>query len=726
MATMRDICRIAGVSHGTVSNVLNGRGNVSVEKMEAVLNAAKALGYNVNTQAQLLRANTNIKIAIVLPHLISEKYTILFNAIRQTIEDSSDLPFDVFLTDDLQSKELKILQKIASGGYQSVITVSCLNDASVYFDTLQIPPENVAFVYRKPQNAKVYFSLDYADAAQAIANQIAKDACERIGIFAESSYYLNSEEFVREVRLSLQKDVPNIEVVVCYSSDLESYNTAFDFFANNQKFDAIITQDLERTRYITQASFFGSAKQVPRIYSLTGSTPPMVSGVYCIPMNYAQLGLDVAARLFKNEGTKFEQEQQISSPFARVYTSEARDGERTRVDTLNLLTIPSPSTDALQKLLPHFFAQTGVHVNISVRPFGEIFNILNTIEEHPFYDLLRIDVAFFPWFAKKTLVPLNSVGGGLTDLQSKYTEQKQSRFCLVNDMAYAMPFDASVQLMFYRKDLFEDPITKRMYFESTGKELKVPSTFEEYDRISRFFYTHREAGNENKPYGSSSTTGSAGIISSEYLLRYYAAGGCLFGSGTEPSLSPLIAEKVLTDYMNQLSYTDRINSEWWGESIKRFESGDLAMNIAYMNLFNDVAHSPMSNNIGYAPVPGGKPQIGGGVLGMSRYSKKTELVELFYRWLYSDVIQDHILMLGGNTIQRNYIYMHEVRQRYPWLSLSYNEIETGVRESTMPNGEAFNLRQAENIIGRGVIDALDGLMTIQETIQKINLGLKNL
>lgn len=31
MATMKDICRIAGVSHGTVSNVLNGRGNVSVE-----------------------------------------------------------------------------------------------------------------------------------------------------------------------------------------------------------------------------------------------------------------------------------------------------------------------------------------------------------------------------------------------------------------------------------------------------------------------------------------------------------------------------------------------------------------------------------------------------------------------------------------------------------------------------------------------------------------------
>ena len=31
MPTIKDIAREAGVSHGTVSNVINGRGNVSVE-----------------------------------------------------------------------------------------------------------------------------------------------------------------------------------------------------------------------------------------------------------------------------------------------------------------------------------------------------------------------------------------------------------------------------------------------------------------------------------------------------------------------------------------------------------------------------------------------------------------------------------------------------------------------------------------------------------------------
>ena len=55
MPTIKDIAREAGVSHGTVSNVINGRGNVSVEKIRMVWKAAEKLGYQVNARAQSLR-----------------------------------------------------------------------------------------------------------------------------------------------------------------------------------------------------------------------------------------------------------------------------------------------------------------------------------------------------------------------------------------------------------------------------------------------------------------------------------------------------------------------------------------------------------------------------------------------------------------------------------------------------------------------------------------------
>ncbi|MGR6438146.1 hypothetical protein ACU42Y_01110 [Proteus mirabilis] len=45
---------------------MNKRGNVSVEKIEAVYQAAKQMGYQLNTQAQLLRTNRSHKIAILI------------------------------------------------------------------------------------------------------------------------------------------------------------------------------------------------------------------------------------------------------------------------------------------------------------------------------------------------------------------------------------------------------------------------------------------------------------------------------------------------------------------------------------------------------------------------------------------------------------------------------------------------------------------------------------
>ncbi|MCA5011197.1 LacI family DNA-binding transcriptional regulator, partial [Clostridioides difficile] len=45
MVTIKDIARAAGVAQGTVSNVLNEKGNVSSEKIKQVMDAAASLGY---------------------------------------------------------------------------------------------------------------------------------------------------------------------------------------------------------------------------------------------------------------------------------------------------------------------------------------------------------------------------------------------------------------------------------------------------------------------------------------------------------------------------------------------------------------------------------------------------------------------------------------------------------------------------------------------------------
>lgn len=55
--------------------------------------------------------------------------------------------------------------------------------------------------------------------------------------------------------------------------------------------------------------------------------------------------------------------------------------------------------------------------------------------------------------------------------------------------------------------------------------------------------------------GASTTLGSAGLIATEYLLRYYAKGGRLIGSDNIPRLAMPLAAEVLADYLHQLSIT---------------------------------------------------------------------------------------------------------------------------------------------------------------------------
>ena len=52
MATILDVAKLAGVSQGTVSNVLNGKGNVSSEKIRIVEEAAQKRGYTITAQAR--------------------------------------------------------------------------------------------------------------------------------------------------------------------------------------------------------------------------------------------------------------------------------------------------------------------------------------------------------------------------------------------------------------------------------------------------------------------------------------------------------------------------------------------------------------------------------------------------------------------------------------------------------------------------------------------------
>lgn len=66
MATINDVAKLAGVSRGTVSNVIN---NIKVREKSylAVKKAIEELGYVPNQYARTLKTNRTNTIALILP-----------------------------------------------------------------------------------------------------------------------------------------------------------------------------------------------------------------------------------------------------------------------------------------------------------------------------------------------------------------------------------------------------------------------------------------------------------------------------------------------------------------------------------------------------------------------------------------------------------------------------------------------------------------------------------
>lgn len=726
MATIKDIAKLAGVSHGTVSNVLNGRGNVSVEKITAVKHAAQQMGYQLNAQAQSLRASKNRGIALLLPNINAEQYHQLYRGLQQSLPTEMG-ELDLYITDDLPATEESILQTLAAKSYQAVITVSCLADSAPYYQTLRLPAEQILFVYRQPQQALVTFNLDFAQAARTIATEIAQHHPLHIGVLCEPLGYSNCRCFVDTLKNTFVQLSPSTQLTIVPAPVDQCHSAAFAFF-DKIPAQILIAQDSEKSRCLTLAAHLGSTEPCPPIWQLSDKHSAPLANHSIYSMDYASLGLEIARFLAVSGASVSEPTsvgERIVTHQASSLTVQPKQAVPQGGDRLNMLILPSPSTDALQKLLPHFYRQTGIKVNLAVFAYDEVFEILSNLHLHPYYDLLRIDMACFPWFAEKNLIPLTEIAPELPELLAYFPTEISPYFSLSDNQPYALPFDASTQLLFYRRDLFEDPTIKRMFYEQTGNTLQLPTDFAAFDRIAAFFTARHQPDNPQRPMGAATLLGSSGLIATEYLLRYYALGGRLIQSEPPAQLDPALATLALQHYLQQLATTRNLHGKWWSHSVAEFEQGKLAMLIMYMNLFNDVAHSPLAPAIGYTAVPGNMPQIGGGSLGMSRFSDKKGPVAQFFRWLYSTEITEHLVLLGGNSMHQC-VYQHQrILHLYPWINALQDRPNIGIRESRGAQGELFNLRQAEIIIGQGVTNVVNSMMNIEQAIEYINRRLRN-
>jgi len=119
---MKDIAREAGVSLGTVSNVLNGRSSVSAENRQRVMSAVEQLDYKSNMVARALRTGRAYDIGLIIPNIHNPFYPELARGAEDTARAAGYTAFLCNSDRDVH-KEHGYIQSLIMNNVSGIITV---------------------------------------------------------------------------------------------------------------------------------------------------------------------------------------------------------------------------------------------------------------------------------------------------------------------------------------------------------------------------------------------------------------------------------------------------------------------------------------------------------------------------------------------------------------------------------------------------------------------------
>jgi len=716
MPTIKDIAREAGVSHGTVSNVINGRGNVSVEKIHRVWQAVEKLGYVVNSKAKSLRKGGRARsVAVFLPSIEEERYAAMYEVFQSEFT-LQGYAVQLYVSRSMETTEKTLLADALTAQHSAMIISSSLPDAVSYYRS-ETPTLPLVFLQRDGPAFEdvMYASFDPEKAGREIAHYTKHHCAKHIGVFIGNAVSPDEVLFLRGLQSVYGSNNPSVCYLSCPDHQIEL--RAFEFFSSNKDYNYIICTDRRRERATRAACSYANRHPMPSILTLATKRAVANPDEKIYELDYKQLAYKISASLLSclEKDVSLSQTLYMENCGFRQMESKANKKRH-----LRMLTMDSPSSTALMRLLPYLEKCTGIQMELRVLPsLREVYDLLQT-PDCKNYDLIRMDVVWMDELAERLFLPLEQIDFDWDGLLDRMIPELGGNFTTSRGNRYCLPYDPSTQLMFYRKDLFTSPTYKRMYFEQYRKELIIPESFSEYNQVAAFFTQSVNAGSPTQ-YGSTIAVGNVSVSPCEFIPRLFEEGGSLLDTQGRITIDSPEGRRALENYRETYTFSDRTVYDFWANALEGFAEGAAAMTIVYINYASHILNLRMSRiagKLGFAPVPGKKPLLGGGVLGITRDCVKIETACDFLSWLYSDPVAPVFTMLGGLSPCLVSYANRDINEKYPWLSAARASFSSAQRRGNSGYYANFSELQLENILAEYVQSAVLGQLSPAEALRQ--------
>jgi LacI family transcriptional regulator len=218
MPTIKDVARQAGVSVGTVSNVLSGAVPVRAELCERVRATMKKLDFHPNYVARSLRAKSTKTLGMIISDITNPFFP-------QVVRGAEDAAFKhgylltTFNTDDQVEREKQIFSVLRSRRMDGVLLVmapSPTNDTAHVRNATKAGIPVVCLDRIPPGVALDSVSVENVKAAQTCVRHLINKGHERIGIITGTLSLQTARERLDGYRAALREAAiePDPELIV--------------------------------------------------------------------------------------------------------------------------------------------------------------------------------------------------------------------------------------------------------------------------------------------------------------------------------------------------------------------------------------------------------------------------------------------------------------------------------------------------------------------------------
>lgn len=690
MTTLEDVAKLAGVSIATVSYVINGTKSVKKETKMRILDAIDQLNYIPNTSARKLREAKRNEIGIVFPHMDDPYYSEILKGIIYDAEEQ-DYSISVAFSYNHPEKEKKIIQDFIGRNVCGLLIVTCQPGSTDFFQN-SIIRYNIptVFIDHMPRGLDVNFlSFDNYSTMYTLTQKLLEQGYKKISLFTGDTAIIGEYDCLSAfVDAHSQKQV-DVDYGLIKSCDMTK-ESAFTLLMELLKGDvpqAILSSSEVITTGLTEALKLCHIKIPDEILIWTlgiecWNSSNYHPGILHTSRRAYTLGRECTQLLIQNiHQPKFFEKQfklrlehfdkdSLVVPEPRMSYSSPKKNRQLRIAVTDL-----PTIHALELVSKDFSVLYDTDITFTHMTLRDLHKAIceDSKKEKGEFDIYLFDVSWLTYLSQENcLMDLTDIITS-PDFDTSHIIKKNLNNANYKGRQYGLPIIGGTNLMFYRKDIFENLQVKRSFEKQHHLPLRPPRTWAEFNGIARFFTKDYNPDSPTQ-FGTAITGSLDEEMFLELIVRLWSYGGGFFDQNNRFIINSPANVKGFHSILDTCKYISGdpfIQSRQ--QSFQQFASGDVAMIISfteYASELKEFLSTDTALKIGYSTMPGKTPANVGWHLGVNQTTENLDIIIKFFRWLCDKNISYYMTILDGQSVMDYPYHNHELLKLYPWLEIT--------------------------------------------------------